>query len=108
VTPGNQHDITMFDALTQGFNVAACVADKAYDSNHVVATLTSQGIEPVIPHRTCSTPRVLDKALYAIRYLVECCFHDLKRFRRVATRFEKTTASFAAFLSLACATLWLK
>jgi transposase len=26
------------------------------------------------------------------RYLVECFFHGLKRFRAIATRFEKTAA----------------
>ena len=33
----------------------------------------------------------LDKHLHAQRHLVECCFSKLKQFRRVATRFEKTT-----------------
>jgi len=108
LTQGNQHDITMFEPLIEGFDVKACLADKAYDSKRVIEILISRGIEPVIPARTCSKPRALDKALYALRYLVECCFHDLKRFRRIATRFEKTTSSFAAFLSIACATLWLK
>jgi transposase len=107
LTPGNQHDITMFDTLVEGLNANACLADKAYDSKAVIARATTMGMEPVIPHRTCSAPRPLNEALYAIRYLVECCFHDLKSFRRIATRYEKTARNFVAFLSLACSTLWV-
>jgi len=55
-------------------------------------------------------PRKLPKsrALYAKRYLVECFFHRLKRFRAIATRFEKTARNFLALTHLACATLWLE
>jgi transposase len=107
LTPGNDHDITMFDTLIAGLDTNACVADKAYDSKRVIEELTMRGIEPVIPSRTCSEPRVLNQTLYAFRYMVECCFHDLKRFRRVATRYEKTARNFAAFINLACCMLWL-
>lgn len=107
LTPGNEHDITMFDTLIAGFDVTACVADKAYDSKRVVEDLTMKAIDAVIPARTCSEPREINQALYAIRYRVECCVHDLKRFRRIATRYEKTARNFAAFISLACCMLWL-
>lgn len=97
----------MVDSLVHGLDIDTCIADKAYDSKKVIDKLTDQGIEPVIPARTCSQPRELNKDLYAIRYLIECCFHDLKRFRRIATRYEKTARNFAAFVTLACCTLWL-
>lgn len=47
-------------------------------------------LRPVIsskPQRPSKLPVV--RALYAKRYLVECVFHTLKRFRAIATRFEK-------------------
>jgi transposase len=34
-------------------------------------------------------------------------FNRLKQFRRIATRYDKTTLSFLAFLSLAAARIWL-
>lgn len=108
LTPGNDHDITMFEPLIDGLDAKACIADKAYDSKRVIEALTTKQIEAVIPARTCSKPRELNQALYEIRYRVECCFHDLKRFRRIATRYEKTARNFVAFLSLACCMLWLK
>jgi transposase len=46
--------------------------------------------------------------LYAKRYLVECFFHNLKRFRAIATRFEKTARNFLALTQIACAWLWLE
>src|SRR5689334_3038458 len=42
------------------------------------------------------------------RYLVEVFFHNLKRFRAIATRYEKTARNFLALLQIACAWLWLE
>ena len=70
--------------------------------------MKSLQIKPVIhanPTRK-SKPR-LDRRLYAKRYRVEIFFHDLKRFRAVATRFEKTARNYLAPVQLACAVLWL-
>jgi transposase len=38
---------------------------------------------------------------------VECFFHNLKRFRAIATRFEKTARNFLALTQVVCAWLWL-
>ncbi|SUB00845.1 Uncharacterised protein [Pannonibacter phragmitetus] len=35
-------------------------------------------------------------------------FNKVKQFRRIATSYDKTKASFAAFLNLAAAFLWLR
>jgi transposase len=51
--------------------------------------------------------RRYDRELYKKRYIVEVFFHSLKRFRRIATRYEKTAACYAAFLCLACTSLWI-
>ncbi len=51
--------------------------------------------------------RRLDRRLYGHRYLVECFFHNLKRFRAVATRYEKTATDYLGLVQLACAWLWL-
>lgn len=65
-------------------------------------------MKPVIhsrPERK-KKPR-LDRKLYRQRYLVEVFFHNLKRFRAVATRYEKTARNYLALVQLACARLWL-
>ena len=62
----------------------------------------------VIPSNpTRAVIRRYDKRLYRVRYRVECFFHRLKRFRRIATRYEKTACHYLAFLHLACALTWL-
>ncbi|RAV23351.1 hypothetical protein DQG23_03925 [Paenibacillus contaminans] len=38
---------------------------------------------------------------------MECLFNKLKHYRRLATRYDKLTCTFAAFLSLAFILLWL-
>jgi transposase len=49
----------------------------------------------------------LVRALYRRRYLVELFFHNLKRFRAIATRYDKTARNYLALVHLACAWLWL-
>ena len=61
---------------------------------------------PNNPSRASKHP--LDQHLYAQRHLVECCFSKLKKFRRVATRFEKTARNYLAIITLAAIVLWLR
>ena len=58
-------------------------------------------------HPTRKKRPPLDQHLYAKRYLIECFFHQLKRFRGVATRYEKTARNYLSLVNLACASLWL-
>lgn len=86
----------------------ACLADKAYDSNHIVAELKQRDLKVVIPPISSrNKKRRYDKEIYSLRYLVECFFHDLKRFRRIATRYDKTISSFLGFVHLASALKWI-
>jgi transposase len=65
-------------------------------------------MKPVVPHNP-THPRIgrLDRKLYALRFHIECGFHRLKRFRAVATRYEKTATNFLAVVHVACITTWL-
>ncbi|MBQ6975604.1 MAG: hypothetical protein IJQ16_03520, partial [Selenomonadaceae bacterium] len=40
-----------------------------------------------------------DKEQYKERHLVECFFQKLKRYRRIATRFDKLSCRYLAFYS---------
>jgi transposase len=69
----------------------------------------AKGMRPVIhPRPERKKKRRLDRKMYRRRYLVECFFHDLKRFRAIATRYEKTARNYLALVQLACAWLWLQ
>jgi len=86
----------------------ALIGDTGYDSNQFIASVRAHGKKPVIhskPER--KKKHRLDRRLYGHRYLVECFFHNLKRFRAVATRYEKTATNYLGLVQLACAWLWL-
>ncbi len=86
----------------------AFIADSAYDADRIVLAVQRVGMQPVIHcNPTRKHPRELDRELYEQRYLIEVFFHQLKRFRAVATRFEKTAQNYLALVHLVCAWLWL-
>jgi transposase len=51
--------------------------------------------------------REYDRDLYKRRNLIERTFNKLKRFRRLATRYERKAIYFGSFLYLAASLLWL-
>ncbi|RKE91190.1 DDE family transposase [Xenorhabdus ehlersii] len=52
--------------------------------------------------------REYDRELYRLRHLVENAFLHLKRWRGIATRYAKNSASFLAAVQIRCLVLWLK
>ena len=87
---------------------SACLADAGYDADWFRDLVRFLGMKPVIasnPTRKRKLPK--DRALYEMRYLVERFFHSLKRFRRLATRYEKTARNYLALIHVACVRMWL-
>ncbi len=100
--------MTHTQALIEGFDVGAVLADKGYDANHVLEYLAQRGIQAVIPPKANRVEqREYDRHAYKDRNLVERFFCRLKQFRRIATRYEKLARNFFGMLSLACAYIWL-
>jgi len=60
------------------------------------------------PKANRKKPISCDFAMYRWRHRIENCFCDLKQNRRIATRYEKTDASFKAFVYLAAVRLALR
>lgn len=88
---------------------AFAIMDKGYDSDAIRAYVNQLGGVAVIainPSRSAKPP--FDQHLYRERHRIENLFARLKAFRRIATRYEKLHASFAAMLSLACILVWLQ
>lgn len=80
----------------------AIVRDKAYDSDAFLAFVEGQGMKAVIPSRTNRrTPRALDTLAYARRNVIERLFGRFRTFRRIATRYDKTAASYTSWLAFA-------
>ena len=61
----------------------------------------------VIPaKRNRKHQRDYDRYLYRLRHLVENAFLHLKRWRGIATRYAKNTASFLAAVQIRCIAIW--
>ena len=83
----------------------AAAGDKGYDSK----ALRSQGCEPCIPCRSnVKNPEPYDKELYRSRHAIENLFQRMKVFRRVATRYEKTSRMFLMFATVALSCYYTK
>lgn len=84
------------------------MADRGYDTNKIITLLKEKKAHTVIPsckHR--KVQRDTDWWLFKERHLVECLFNKLKHYRRLATRYDKLTVTFMAFLKLASSLIWL-
>jgi transposase len=85
------------------------IADKGYDSDAIREDLVARNVEAVIPMRRCRKVQMpIDGAVYALRNLIERCFNKLKQYRRLATRYDKTTESYLGFVLIASARLWCR
>ena len=78
------------------------LADKAFDNDWLRAELDRRGAFAVIPPKANrKNPIDCDFEMYKWRHLIENFFCKLKEFRRIATRYEKTDASYSAMIHLA-------
>ena len=107
VTEGTRADCTQACVLIDGIDAETLLADRGYDTNDVVEQATEAGMKVVIPpKKNRKKDRHYDKYLYGLRHLVENAFLHLKRWRGIATRYAKNTASFVAAVQIRCIALW--
>ena len=103
VTPGQTHESLLADSLLDFVRGNACLADGGYDADRIIQAAWDRGLTPVIPpSKGRKKKRRYNRELYKLRYLVEVFFHNLKRYRRIATRYDKTTSSFIGFVHVVC------
>jgi transposase len=120
LTPGQQHECTMFEQLMEGGAIKRggrgrprrlpkrVAADKAYSNKGIRRYLAKRGIGITIP-RKCNEKHKgkFNKEAYKGRNQVERLINRLKQHRRIATRYDKRAANYKAFLTLAAILLWL-
>jgi len=76
--------------------------DRAYEGDPTRAFAEELGYRPEVPPlRTRAKPWTYNRVLYKRRNEVERFFRRLKRFRRIATRYDKLDSVFLAFIHLA-------
>ena len=109
LTPGQAHDRPPAEGLLEGIRPDYVLADRSYDDDELRRYIVAQGAEPVIPgRRNRREPIAYDWVLYRERNIVERSIGWLKQSRRIATRYEKTAASYLGFVLFAAARHWLR
>ena len=107
VTKGTAADCQHAIPLIEGINADYLLADCGYDSHSILQFAKKHDIQPVIPPRKNRVDqRKYDAYLYKLRHLVENAFLHLKRWRGIATRYAKNTASFVAAVQIRCIAIW--
>jgi transposase len=102
--PGQRFDTIGVPPLIEGVAFDALIADKAYDSDSIIAELDARGAKAVISqHPRRARPLRIDEEMYKWRHLIENLFCKLKEFKRIAMRSDKTDSSYSANLFLAAA-----
>jgi len=108
LSAGEAHDCTQANHLLEDIHTEHVIADKAYDSESVLEKIKDLGAIAVIPPKSNrKVQRAYDRELYKRRNLIERTFNKLKRFRRIATRYDRKAVYFCSFLYLAASLLWL-
>ena len=106
--PGHRFDTVGVPPLIDGLQFGALLADKAFDSNSIVAGLDQRGAKVVISqHSRRASPRQIDAEIYKWRHLIENFFCKLTQFRAIATRYDKRAINFLAGVYVAAIFIWL-
>ena len=102
--PGHRFDTVGVAPLIEGVEFGGLIADKAFDSDAILAALDERGAKIVISqHPRRSQPLPIDAEIYKWRHLIENFFGKIKEFKRIALRADKTDQSFEAMIYLAAA-----
>jgi len=82
-------------------------ADKGYDSKTVRLEILRRGHYPLIPYR--ENKKAADKWVKRMQWKVERCISWLKRaYRRIATRLERLSTVYEAFILMGICLFWVK
>jgi transposase len=109
ITKGTTADCTQAEKLIDGIEARVLLADRGYDSEAIVRKAEEAGMQVVIPpKKNRKEQRKYDEELYKLRHFVENAFMELKRWRGIATRYAKRTASFLAAVQIRCLAVWAK
>jgi transposase len=120
LTPGQQHEATVFEALLESGAVKRrgagrpkrrphrIIGDKGYSRRRIRPYARQHGIRITIPRkRNEGRTGPFDRALYRLRNRIERLINRCKQFRRLATRYEKRAVYYQAMWLIAATILWL-
>ncbi|MFF8279681.1 IS5 family transposase [Streptomyces lateritius] len=128
ITAGNRNDCTQAETVISKIRVPGpgpgrprtrpdhVVADKGYSVRIFRAYLRRRGIKATIPERVDQLagrrrrrerPCGFDKRTYRRRNVAERCFHRLKQWRGIATRYDMRPDRYLAVVTFASTLIWL-
>jgi len=108
LAPGQQHDLKAVLPLVPALRRKCAVADKGFDADNFRALLRGECARTCIAsRRNRRQPTPFHRGYYRRRHHVENFFARIKRFRRVATRYDKLASSFLGFVQFAAVLDWL-
>jgi transposase len=120
VTSGERHEQPVFPTLMERGAVKRpgrgrprvrperVAGDKGYSSSTVRRYLKERRIGAIIPTKADEVPDpAFDRTAYRERNVIERLINRLKQHRRIATRYEKRAANYAAMFTLGCILMWL-
>ena len=108
-TAGQVHESTKAEDLIAGLPAQNILGDKAFDSDQFRAHVAQRQMTAVIPSNASRARAIpYDADLYKERHLVECFINKIKHFRRIATRYDKTIASYASFVAVGAFMVWMR
>lgn len=108
LSAGNEHDVTHAPALIDKSQGSYWIADKGYDTDSVIDAVVAKNMTPVIPSKANRKhKRLIDTHIYKQRHRVENFFCKIKRYRRIATRYEKNAINYLGFVLFAAIRVWL-
>jgi transposase len=111
LAPGQAHklapSLTLLRRLPEAPSWA--IADRACDARAFRSEMRAMGAIPVVPSRRgTKQAQPCPAYIYRHRNLIERCWSRLKERRAVATRYDKTAASYAAGIAIAATLDWIK
>ena len=112
LTAGQRHEspeaIPVLEASLDRMWPDAVAGDKGYSASELRNWLQAHDIEAVIPYREDeSGEHEYDHEAYRERPMIERTINRLKRYRRIATRYEKLASSYVAMLTMAMILEWI-
>ena len=110
VAPGPAHELPLAPGLLDSLPRVPMwvVGDRGSSSHDLREQIRATGARPAIPTRRSEAAVACPAWIYVNRNRVERLWARLKEWRAVATRYEKTKASFLGVLCLAATADWLK
>ena len=104
--PGQRHDTVGVAPLIEDIAFGSLIADKAFDSNWIIADMNERGAKIVISQRPQRKhPLDIDLEIYKWRHLIENFFCKIREFKRIAMRSDKTDQSFSAMIYVTSAVI---